>query len=310
MQSAVRRLLSHSSRHNFGAQFRHGLYQVEGGCSLLPSSRSYVLGEGLTKGLGMSQKLPAFYSTKGSWNSSFQQLSRNLLDLKRFQRAFKHSLSSKLSESIRNIRLHSFRSSNAVLLNLICANLAVFMLWKIADQRFMMDNFVLSLDNLQKGRFHTIITSSFSHVSADHIFVNMLGLYIFGSEIGNLFGGTFLWKLYLAGAIGGSIAVLLNNAFIQPWLQGLPRSYYHYKSALGASDSMTAVMLLHVFLFPKAVHYLYFLIPIPGALVAAIVIGTDLWAVKEGDSQISGAGHLGGAFVAALAWAKMRRPWL
>ncbi|KHN18373.1 hypothetical protein glysoja_006786 [Glycine soja] len=63
--------------------------------------------------------------------------------------------------------------------------------------------------------------------------------------------------------------------------------------ALGASGAVNAVMLLDIFLFPKATLYLNFFVPVPAVLL--------------GNSQISASAHLGGAAVAAIAWAGVRK---
>ncbi|KAH7852772.1 hypothetical protein Vadar_029080 [Vaccinium darrowii] len=61
-----------------------------------------------------------------------------------------------------------------VVLGLILANVAVFMLWRFADPQFMLKNFT----------------------------------------IGRVFGTEFLLKLYLSGAVVGSIFYLVHHAFM------------------------------------------------------------------------------------------------
>ncbi|XP_062028046.1 RHOMBOID-like protein 12, mitochondrial isoform X2 [Rosa rugosa] len=105
-------------------------------------------------------------------------------------------------------------SSGDMVLGLVVANVAVFLLWRIADPIFMYKNFTISLNNFTSGRLHTLITSAFSHVDIWHIISNMIGLYFFGINIGRTFGPEFLLKLYLAGAIGGSVFYLVHHAFL------------------------------------------------------------------------------------------------
>ncbi|KAH9318281.1 hypothetical protein KI387_020050, partial [Taxus chinensis] len=178
----------------------------------------------------------------------------------------------------------SFISPEGIVYSIIGANVAVYFLWNYADRRFMEKNFKISVDNFLNGRVHTLITSAFSHNQLDHLFSNMIGFYFFGSSIGQIFGSKYLLKLYLAGALGGSIVFLVNEAFIVPWREGIPKNYYNPRytpAALGASGSVNAIILLDIFLFPKAVHYLNFFIPIPAILLGAFIIGHDLWRVKQ-----------------------------
>lgn len=196
-----------------------------------------------------------------------------------------------------------------VVLGLIIANVAVFLLWRVADPIFMSKNFAISIENVRSGRIHTLITSAFSHVEIGHIVSNMIGLYFFGMNIGSAFGPEFLLKLYLAGAVGGSAFYLAHHLFQASSSKSRP---FWGKDPVraqgwGASGAVNAIMLLDIFLFPKSTLYLQFFIPVPAILLGIFIIGKDMLRILENDSQISGSAHLGGAAVAALAWARVRR---
>ncbi|XP_078430148.1 RHOMBOID-like protein 12, mitochondrial [Wolffia australiana] len=201
-------------------------------------------------------------------------------------------------------------TSEGVVFSLIGANVAVFILWRTVNPRFMMENFTISLANFKDGRLHTLITSAFSHMDVDHILFNMIGLYFFGSNIGNLFGPRFLLNLYLAGAISGSIFFLLHKSLTSPSPTYVDMMLHSRSYALGASAAVNAILLLDVFLFPKNIYYLNFFIPVPAALMGAIIIGSDLLKMKKGDERVSGSAHLGGAMVAALVWARVKKGWI
>lgn len=205
---------------------------------------------------------------------------------------------------------HWIPSADGVVLMLIGANVAVFMLWRLADPMFMRNHFMISLDNFKSGRLHTLLTSAFSHAEADHLFTNMIGLYFFGTSIANMFGPAFLLKLYIAGALAGSAFFLLEKAFLAPRKQAYVGWDNSRAPALGASAAVNAIILLEIFLYPTRLVYLYFFIPIPAAFVGAALIGADLWRVKKGQGGVSGYAHLGGALVAALMWARIRKGWI
>uniref|UniRef100_A0A0D9V603 Peptidase S54 rhomboid domain-containing protein n=2 Tax=Leersia perrieri TaxID=77586 RepID=A0A0D9V603_9ORYZ len=200
-------------------------------------------------------------------------------------------------------------AENAVLI-LMGVNVGVFLLWRIADPSFMRRHFMISLDNFKSGRLHTLLTSAFSHSDTDHLITNMIGFYFFGSTISNLFGPAFLFKLYAAGALTGSAFFLLDKAFLAPRKQANVGWDNSRVSALGASAAVNAVILLQIFLYPRHLVYLYFFIPIPAAIMGAILIGADLWRVKMGHGQVSGSAHLGGAVVAALVWTRISKGWI
>ncbi|CAN1312150.1 RHOMBOID-like protein 12, mitochondrial [Linum perenne] len=196
-------------------------------------------------------------------------------------------------------------TANDVVWGLVIANAGVFLLWRIASPRLMVENFMISLDNFRSGRIHTLVTSAFSHKDFGHLFSNMLGLYFFGVNIAHSFGPHYLLKLYLWGATGGSVLYLLHH-------------YFMALSSKGASGAVNAIMLLEIFLNPRATIMFDFIIPVPAMLLPVVynsvhwfqgvfVIGKDVWRIVQGDSNISGSAHLGGAAVAAVAWYRIRR---
>ncbi|RLN23222.1 RHOMBOID-like protein 12, mitochondrial [Panicum miliaceum] len=202
------------------------------------------------------------------------------------------------------------QSPDGVVLTLVGVNVAVFMLWRVADPGFMRRHFMISLDNFKRGRLHTLLTSAFSHAESHHLISNMIGLYFFGTSIARTFGSAFLLKLYVAGALTGSAFFLLEKAFLAPWKQVYVGWDTSRAPALGASAAVNATILLQIFLNPKGLVYLYFLIPIPAAFMGAALIAADLYRVKKGQGRVSGSAHLGGALVAALVWARIRKGWI
>ncbi|CAM6094834.1 unnamed protein product [Calypogeia fissa] len=191
---------------------------------------------------------------------------------------------------------------------LIAANVGVFFLWRTVGGRFMESHFVVSMQALREGRLHTLVTSIFSQCELQHLLSNMIGLYFFGSEIGNLFGGQRLILLYLTGGIVGSLTHLVYWSYIKPWVEGYPRGFSpRSPGLLGSSGAVNAIILLDILLFPNRIIYLNFIIPVPAALVGLVIIGSDLWAATAGSKTgTSPAAHLGGALVGALAYLRWR----
>ncbi|KAJ3698763.1 hypothetical protein LUZ61_002468 [Rhynchospora tenuis] len=212
-----------------------------------------------------------------------------------------------IRSSKRKLWSYQIVTPEAVILLLIGANAAVFILWGTEDPSFMTKHFMLSLDNFKSGRLHTLITNAFSHLELNHIISNMLGLFFFGIGIAELFGPKFLLKLYLGGALIGSIFYLIERAFLVHSDQDNQGWNNSRTPALGASAAVNAIILLHVFLFPKSLIRLHMFIPVPAALMGAVWIVTDLQRVFKGRDNVAGSAHLGGAFVAALVWARIRK---
>ncbi|XAR51233.1 Rhomboid protease [Bertholletia excelsa] len=196
------------------------------------------------------------------------------------------------------------QTTDSIVLGLIFTNIAVFMLWRIAGPRFMNENFTISLENFRSGRLHTVITYAFSHIDGGQLITNMIALYFSGTYMGRLFGPGFLLKLYIGGAVVGSVFYLVHKAS-KASESGWRGNY----NGLGANGAVDAIMLLNIFLFPKSTILLDFIIPVPAVLMGIFIIGKDVLRILEGDSQVSAAVDLGGVFVAAVAYARIRKGW-
>ncbi|XP_068648848.1 RHOMBOID-like protein 12, mitochondrial isoform X2 [Aristolochia californica] len=163
-------------------------------------------------------------------------------------------------------------NADEVVWGLIGINVAVLLMWRSGDWLFMLRHFTVSMENFKSGRIHTLLTSAFSHKDFGHLLQNCFGLYFFGTHMGTIFGPLFLLKLYVAGGVVGSIFFLVHDASQRSsWKDTFRLKAY----ALGA-----------------------------------ILIGTDVWRTMQPNSEISGAAHLGGAVVAVLVWARIKKRWI
>ncbi|PQP93714.1 RHOMBOID-like protein 12 mitochondrial [Prunus yedoensis var. nudiflora] len=200
-------------------------------------------------------------------------------------------------------------SEGEVVLGLIIANVAVFMLWKIADVSFMAKNFTISLDKFYKWTFAHIDNLCFQSYRCWACHFEHAWTIFFGKHIGRIFGPEFFLKLYLAGAVGGSVFFLVHKAYLAASSKGgQPMKMDPSKiQGMGASGAVTAIMLLDIFLFPKSTIYLEFIVPVPAILMGIYLIAKDITMIIRGDQRISGSAHLGGAAVAAIAWARIRK---
>lgn len=279
-----------------------------------------------TTGLALQRQYAAYGLRLIGWSSTYKRTFSNAC----ITRATQFAPSTPSSIFIANSRLskvqsHRFTMSRhysrgvdlfspgGVLWTLIGTNVAVYFMWNQLDYRFMEKHFTLSINSILNGRIYTVLTSAFSQMDADHLLSNMIGLYFFGSEIGRIFGAKYLLMYYLGGAIGGALGHMVYCAYVYPWLRNIPRRFFNVRNtprALGASGAVTTIMLLNIFLYPKRTILFQMFIPMPAALLGAIIIGRDLWLARQGDSKISVGGHLGGAFVAFVAYLRIRSPWL
>jgi len=129
-----------------------------------------------------------------------------------------------------------------------------------------------------------LLTYAFLHGDLLHLFFNMLGLWMFGAELEQLWGTRrYLWFL-LAGVLAAAAAQLLVAA-----LAGL------YAPTVGASGGLFALLLAYGMLFPNRVIMPLFP-PIPmKARTFVIVFGVlSLVLGLGGAGGVAHFAHLGG----------------
>lgn len=99
--------------------------------------------------------------------------------------------------------------------SIIIANTAVFFAWKASQSdfrlsKFMSKNFMISSHGvLAQHRYHTMLTSFFSHSGGQHLFFNMFSLFFFGVEAATSLGLSRFCMLYFGGGLLSSTAFVL-----------------------------------------------------------------------------------------------------
>lgn len=158
--------------------------------------------------------------------------------------------------------------------------------------------------------FHVwqLITYSFLHSTLDprqpyHLVFNMLGLWMFGSEIERNVGAARLLACYFASVLTAALTQLMI-----PALLGVPPA-----ATIGASGGVFGLLLAYALLFPhRKVVPLIPPIPMPAWLFATIYAGLELILGVTGTlSGIAHFAHLGGMIgssLVVLEWRWTRSP--
>lgn len=117
--------------------------------------------------------------------------------------------------------------------------------------------------------------------SITHILFNMLGLWMFGSELEQMWGSRqFLKFFFICGIGAGILMVLLSPSD--------PRM------TIGASGSVYGVLLAFAMLFPDRIIY-YIIFPIPAKYFVMILGGMAFFSsLSASGSGIAHVAHLGG----------------
>ncbi len=134
-------------------------------------------------------------------------------------------------------------------------------------------------------------TYMFLHGNFFHIFFNMFALWMFGSDLEQLFGSKNFTRFYVYSGIGAGICIALMNFYLF--------DHYGYNPiTIGASGAIYALLLAYGMIWPDREVLLYFLFPIKMKYLLLIFGGIEFFgtlsSASGSGSNISHIGHLGG----------------
>ena len=183
---------------------------------------------------------------------------------------------------------------NSVCTGLIVANVAVFILQLVSEDR------ITSLLALHKPlgehgwQLWTLVTAAFCHGGLFHILWNMLFLWWFGRELERMYGPREFLAFYLTAAVIASMCYLV-----------LPSSNL---PMVGASGAVGAVVTVYALYYPRHRIYLYGVFPLEMRFWLLIFVLSALWPMLQGiDGGVAHAAHLGGfAFGLVYKWGDLR----
>ena len=184
-----------------------------------------------------------------------------------------------------------------VIKNLLIINVIVFLVTMLAQEVAIDSTHIITwkdiifrwfaLNPLGEGynfQVWQLITYQFLHGGFSHILFNMIGLWMFGIEIENIWGSRkFLYFYLLCGVVAG-----LFNLFLSPLLGGVPLP------TVGASGAIYGVLIAFGLFFPNRYIFLYFFIPVKAKYLIGFFVIFEFLMVNSGDN-IARLAHLGGA---------------
>lgn len=129
-------------------------------------------------------------------------------------------------------------------------------------------------------------TYMFLHSTSNlgHIIFNMLGLWMFGTELERTWGTRFFTKYYLITGLGAGATQLVLGLF---------SSTFYYTSTVGASGAIYGLLLAYAMYFPHRTIIL-FIFPLPARIAVGILGAIALFSSINGSSGIAHTAHLGG----------------
>lgn len=138
----------------------------------------------------------------------------------------------------------------------------------------------------QPWQFYRLLTYGFLHDTRgiEHIFINMLVLWMFGQEIERRYGRSeFLWIYLSAIVFAGLVWSLIEAALGRPAF------------VVGASGGISTIFILYAMNFPHRKVLFMFFIPMPMWVAALIAIAVDLNGAIARSGAVACSAHLAGA---------------
>jgi membrane associated rhomboid family serine protease len=140
---------------------------------------------------------------------------------------------------------------------------------------------------LQSGNFMPwqVVSYAFLHGSLAHIFFNMMGLWMFGSELERIWGSRRYMEFLLASVLTAAATQLLMS-YVAGW----------HNYTVGASGGIYGLLLAFGMMFPnRTIMPLFPPIPMKAKYFVAIFGGVELFQGVTGTSSgVAHFAHLGG----------------
>ena len=169
---------------------------------------------------------------------------------------------------------------------IIIANVVAFLVTLLFDT--FLELFGLRpRDVVERGWIWQLGTYMFLHGGVFHILFNMLGIWMFGTELERLWGTKFFVRFYAITGIGAGATVLLVG--LLPF-EATAATYYVW--TIGASGALYGLLMAFAMYFPDRPILMFLLFPVP-AKYFVIIIGAIAFLSGPG-GQVSNTAHLGG----------------
>ncbi len=130
----------------------------------------------------------------------------------------------------------------------------------------------------------TAISYMFLHANTQHIFFNMLSLYMFGPPVEARLGGRRFGTLYFVSGVSGALLSVLTSP----------------AGVVGASGAVFGVMLGFAWYWPRQQIFVFGVLPVEARWLIVIFTLTSLFGIGGGIAHFA---HLGG-FIGAWLYLK------
>lgn len=134
------------------------------------------------------------------------------------------------------------------------------------------------------------VTYMFMHASLTHLLLNMLMLWMFGTELERMWGTEAFARYYGLCGLGAAATTIV--AALLPFGYA---PFMYLTTTVGASGAIYGLLLAYGLTFPNRPIYMYLLFPVPAKYFVMITGAiTLLLSVNAGGGRVAHLAHLGG----------------
>jgi membrane associated rhomboid family serine protease len=165
---------------------------------------------------------------------------------------------------------------------LLLANVAIFFLGELLDPG-LLSAFALWPIGTAFWPWQ-IVTYAFLHGSFNHLFFNMLGLWMFGSELEQVWGRNRFIQFYFASVIAAALTQLVVSYALGS-----------QAPTIGASGGLFGLLLAFAMIFPNRIILVFFVLPMKAKYLVALYGILELYqGAYVLNSGVAHFAHLGG----------------
>ena len=143
-----------------------------------------------------------------------------------------------------------------------------------------------------RKQYYRLISHALVHANWEHLLVNMIVLYSFGTAVEHYFrvyfgsnGSFYFLALFVGSVIFSSLWSLIQQ-----------KNNYYY-NAVGASGAVSAILFAAIFFDPWAKIYFFGILPIPGFIFGVLYLYYSYYMSRKKVDNIGHDAHFLGAII-------------
>lgn len=181
------------------------------------------------------------------------------------------------------IELEPFGTTRPMVRNLLVITVGMFLFdWRLGLESYLA---LRPYDLLVSGHLWQLLSYGFLHADFMHLFFNMFGLWMFGTQLERIWGGRHFLIYYLSCIVGAGVFHILAGLLL----------HGSAPAVVGASGAIYGLIAAYGVLFARQKIYLFAVIPMKASTFALLFGAIALLSgLAESADGVAHFAHLGG----------------